>query len=77
MTRRSKKVARNGDSRYTHVLKMKSRNAEVKGWTTVGVAWENADGHFTVRLNKGVVLEWRDFIAGSEFILCMFEADDA
>lgn len=76
MAVRKKQVSkkRSGGS-PTHYLKMKTTDHDETGWTTVGVAWEKRSGMLSVRLNRGVVLDWHDFAPPAEFTLIMVPAD--
>lgn len=45
-------------SRPTHRLTVFNKETQDKG--EIGVAWENTDGSFSIRLNRSVVLSERD-----------------
>jgi len=74
--RASKKQAADG-STYgpTHYLKMKTTEHDESGWTTVGAAWQKSSGLISIRLNRGVVLDWHDFAPPAEFTLILVPAD--
>lgn len=57
----------------THFLFIKSREREVKDSRRVAAVWYNEEqGNFTVILDRGVVLSWRDMI---DSILTIFPND--
>lgn len=73
---RKKKTSSAGDNGPTHILKMKPIDRDESGWSQVGVAWEKSNGCFTVRLNRGTVLDWHDFTGGgADFALILVPAD--
>lgn len=47
----------------THILKIGATNIGdgKSAWSRVGVGWVNDDGHISLRLNAGTVLDWHDF----------------
>lgn len=60
----------------THYLKMKAKVGvdPDDSWTRVAALWSNPDkGTVSVRLNKGVVLSWRD---QEDYTLIIVPADD-
>lgn len=44
--------------RATHDVKIKEKHGKRSG--TVGAAWVNDDGSFSIQLNAGVTLSWQD-----------------
>ena len=78
MARRRRGVTKNNNS-PTHILKIGTiTEAKTGGWTRVGVAWLR-DGMMSIRLNKGVVLDWHDFYsspADTDFTLMLFPNDE-
>lgn len=60
----------------THYLKMKSAARDGSGWSRVGAVWENRSGNLTIKLGRGVVLDWHDFDGPApEFTLIIVPAD--
>lgn len=60
-------------TRPTHKLCMKPGGANKEKWSEVGAGWEkeNETGRwFSIRLNRGVVLNWRDM---EDMKLALFE----
>lgn len=45
-------------SRPTHTLTCKEKLGERRG--QIGAAWQQEDGSFTIVLNAGTVLDWKD-----------------
>lgn len=61
----------------THYLKMKTTARDGAGWSRVGAAWVKPGGEtFSIKLNRGVVLDWHDFaVEDAEFVLILVPAD--
>lgn len=55
----------------THNLCVKMKDKDSARFVQVGVAWENEKGQFSIRLNPGTVLGWRDL---EEMTLTIFPA---
>jgi len=54
----------------THRLRIKAKTSGATG--EVGVGWlDQEDGHVSLRLNPGIVLDWRD-----DVYLTLFPVDD-
>lgn len=60
-------------SKPTHELKFKSSDRSITDSRRVAAVWQNPEGHFTVRLDRGVVLHWRDM---EDSILTIFPIRD-
>ena len=60
MTRKRKDTtATDSHTQPSHHLMMKSRDDKSKA-SRVGALWTNAAGGLSLKLNRGVVLSWRD-----------------
>lgn len=57
----------------THYLKI--WNPEEGASTRVGAAWEKSDGHISIRLDRGTVLDWHDYVDGGPYKLTLWPAD--
>lgn len=70
MSRR--KTAKTGDAPDC-LLKMKSRDRKKKDSAVIGVGWTNGAGGVSIKLNKGVHLDWRD---SEDQIITLWPIDD-
>lgn len=67
---------RGSERKPTHYLKMKPSDYNSSGWSTVGAAWEKESGNVSIRLNRGVILDWHDLsVDDPEFTLVLVPAD--
>lgn len=75
--RRESKSDKKGDgSGPTHYLKMKPTDRDRAGWTRVGAAWLSKEtGSISIKLNRGVVLDWHDFSDNADHALILVPAD--
>lgn len=61
--------------RPTHYLAMKSRDREVKNSRRIAAVWANEGGSFSLVLDPGVTISWRD-MEDCIFTIFPSEAED-
>jgi hypothetical protein len=60
----------------TYYLKMKTVARDASGWSRVGAAWVSRGGNLSIKLNRGIILDWHDFGGDPpEFSLILVPAD--
>ena len=75
--RHESKGGKKGDGNEpTHYLKMKPTDPDSSGWSRVGAAWvSKATGSISIKLNRGVVLDWHDFPDNADHTLILVPVD--
>lgn len=76
MVTKRKPRKRRGNNTPDYVLKMRSKDSDTKGWARVGVAWEGDNG-VSIRLNRGMVLDWHDYADEGAYTLMMFPYEES
>ena len=54
-------------------LKMTSKDPSVTTYSDVGAGWTNSKGGISIKLDAGVVLNWRDY---EDYYLTLWPQDD-
>ena len=73
--RRKSKDGEKGNNEPTHYLKMKPTDRDREGWSRIGVAWQKPTGSISIKLNRGVVLDWHDFSDNADHVLILVPVD--